>query len=199
MFPTMHVVYTVPPYLVPLVPGVDRLLGGGTIISLSSVRVRHHDGETAIEGVAIMESLMTKRYERWRDVFSREQVHRMALSTGGDLRDFFRLAQDCLIRVATAPDGRLPVSDSIITDAENHMRRNMLPIAENDKLWLKRIATQKRSVIEDIQKLPDLARLLDSHMVLNYRNGYDWYDVHPLVREEVMKAQEPPKAEEKHQ
>ncbi len=30
-----------------------------------------------------------------------------------------------------------------------------------------------------------LAHFLDNRMVLNYRNGSDWYDVHPLLREVV--------------
>jgi len=28
-------------------------------------------------------------------------------------------------------------------------------------------------------------RLLDSHLILYYRNDSSWYDIHPLVRAEV--------------
>ena len=30
-----------------------------------------------------------------------------------------------------------------------------------------------------------LARFLDSHFVLYFVNGKEWYDIHPLIREEV--------------
>jgi len=30
-----------------------------------------------------------------------------------------------------------------------------------------------------------LSRFLDTHLVLYLTNGEDWYDVHPLIRDEV--------------
>lgn len=33
--------------------------------------------------------------------------------------------------------------------------------------------------------LPQLARFFDTNLVLNYRNGEDWYDVHPLLADEL--------------
>ena len=30
-----------------------------------------------------------------------------------------------------------------------------------------------------------LTRFLDTHFVLYFRNGKEWYDIHPLIREEV--------------
>jgi hypothetical protein len=36
---------------------------------------------------------------------------------------------------------------------------------------------------------PDVSRLtrfLDTHFVLYLRNGEEWYDIHPLIREEVQ-------------
>ena len=38
---------------------------------------------------------------------------------------------------------------------------------------------------EMIEELPRLARFLDTSLVLNYHNGDDWYDVHPLIRQEI--------------
>ncbi len=33
----------------------------------------------------------------------------------------------------------------------------------------------------DRDKLPELARFLETHLILCYRNGKEWYDVHPLI------------------
>ena len=183
--PLLHVVYTIPPYLVPLVPGLGRVLGGGTIFSLTSIKVRGRDGEKLSQGLSLMERIMEKRNANWQQVLGREQLHRMALSTGGDLRDFFRLAQSCIVKAAMGTKGKLPLQDLILDDAENHLRRDMLPLAEADKEWLKRINETKKPGLKEIQHLPQLARFLDTHLVLNYRNGEDWYDVHPLLWSEL--------------
>jgi hypothetical protein len=37
-----------------------------------------------------------------------------------------------------------------------------------------------------LAQLPDLARFLDAHLVLCYRNGHEWYDLHPLIRDTVI-------------
>lgn len=186
--PLLHVVYTIPPYLVPLVPGLGRVLGGGTVFSLASIKVRGRDGDKLPQGLSFMERIMEKRGANWQDVFTREQLHRMALSTGGDLRDFFRLAQSCIVKAAMSPQGKLPLQDMTIDDAENHLRRDMLPLADADKEWLKRINQTKQTGLKEIQHLPQLARFLDTHLVLNYRNGDDWYDVHPLLWDELKRG-----------
>lgn len=198
-FPLLYVVYTIPPYLMPLAPGLGRLLGGGTIVNLPSVRVRKRNGEEDFEGLGLMKSLMLRRHEICRQAFTDQQIQRMALSTGGDLRDLFLLTRDCLIKLAIKADATLPMPDSIITDAESHMRRDMLPLPLEDKRWLKKIAQTKEPQFDSIQRPPHLARFFDTHLVLNYRNGDDWYDVHPLLREEVMKVEDLPEAEAKPQ
>ncbi|HYO56588.1 hypothetical protein, partial [Archangium sp.] len=186
--PLLHVVYTIPPYLVPLVPSLGRVLGGGTIFSLASIKVRGRDGEKLSQGLSFMERIMEKRGPNWQEVFTQEQLHRMALSTGGDLRDFFRLAQSCIVKAAMGTQGKLPLQDGTLDDAENHLRRDMLPLAEADKEWLKRINQTKQPGLKEIQHLPQLARFLDTHLVLNYRNGDDWYDVHPLLWDELKRG-----------
>lgn len=72
---------------------------------------------------------------------------------------------------------------------EDHLRREMLPIAAEDMAWLKKIAESKEPELETISALLQLARFFDTGMILNYRNGADWYDVHPLLRELVRNAE----------
>ena len=40
--------------------------------------------------------------------------------------------------------------------------------------------------------LYNLSRFFDTHLVLGYRNGGEWYDVHPLLRDEVARLAEEP-------
>lgn len=180
--PMLHVLYTVPPYVVPLSPGLGAKLGGGLIYNLPSIHVRNRDDSNDDKGVAILESILTKRCVEWEQVFSPEQIKDSAIMTGGDLREFFRLIRVALGKASTARDARLPVPEEVLEQTKNHLRREMLPIAEDDKKWLRKIADSKEVALATTERLPHLARFFDTNLVLNYRNGDDWYDVHPLLR-----------------
>jgi hypothetical protein len=69
--------------------------------------------------------------------------------------------------------------------AENAARNEMLPIPADHLGWLKRITLTHAPCLDKDSNLPTLAHFLDNRLVLNYRNGSDWYDVHPLLREVV--------------
>jgi hypothetical protein len=181
--PLMHVVYTIPPYLTALAPSIGGLYGG-MIYTLPSIRVRSRTGKEDQQGLELMRRIVQRRHERWREFLSVDQVDSISLATGGDLRDFFRLLRYCLARADSAD--RLPISDRIVTQARQHLRREMQLSAE-DRKWLAKIAKTKRSEMETVTQLPHLARFLDSHVVLNYRNG-DGYDVHPLLQDELRES-----------
>ena len=184
-FPLLHVVYTIPPYLTPLTPGLGRLLGGGTVCNLPSVHIRTRDGAPDPRGVAVMQHIMKRRYAEWHEIFTPAQLEHLALMTGGDLREFFRFAKDCLTRAASLPDASLPLPDNVLQDAENHLRRDLLPIAEEDATWMRKIAASRKPELESIRALPRLARFFDTYLVLTYRNAADWYDIHPLLRNAI--------------
>lgn len=181
--PLLHVVYTIPPYLTPLAPGLGRHLGGGMVCYLPSVHVFSQDGTPDPQGLEVMRKVVDCRYNAWGEVFTAEQIARMATATGGDFRDFFRLISGTLVKAVNLPS--LPVTDTVIEEAENHLRRDMLPIAEEDMAWLREIARTKDSRLKTIAELPRLARFFDTSLVLNYRNGDYWYDVHPLLKKIV--------------
>jgi len=178
----MHVVYTVPPYLPPLVPGLGRNLGTASN-TLPSLHVRKKgDGADDPEGLKILSDIVAHRFERWSEVFTPDAIQRMGRNTAGDLRDFFRLIREVLSQVSIARSAALPVQDGVLEEAENKLRREMLPIADADRAWLKRISESKSAELPGVKDLPTLARYFDTNLIQNYRNGEDWYDVHPLIR-----------------
>lgn len=187
--PLLHVVYTIPPYLTPLAPNTGRFLGGGPLYCLPSVHVLKRDGNPDKQGLKIMEQIISKRWNEWEKVFTKSQIHNLARASGGDIRDFFRLVRDCLVS-ANSRDIDLPVDDKTIKDVKNHLRRNMLPIAKEDLNWLRRIAKSHEPELEKKDDLNQLAYFFDSSLVLNYRNGDDWYGVHPLLTKELEKDSE---------
>jgi hypothetical protein len=64
----------------------------------------------------------------------------------------------------------------------------MLPIADNDRAWLRKIMASHKAELPSLDALPDFARLQEGKYLLHYRNGEDWYDVHPLLRLEVKNS-----------
>ena len=187
-FPGAHVVYSVPPYLSALTANLSALYNS-QMIFLASVHVFEAPmagvhRRPSERGLTQMRRLVDLRFQEWRAIFAQASIDQLARSTGGDIRDFFRLIQACLVKGAS-PGVSLPIGDSVLTDVVNTMRREMLPIADDDKDWLKEIATSHQAELKSLDKLSTLGRYFDTRLVLDYRNGHDWYDVNPLLWEIV--------------
>jgi hypothetical protein len=182
--PMLHVVYTVPPYLSILASGAGSLMGGAAVRRLVSTHI-FQDRSRAPDpaGVHIMREVIAKRFRRWEEILSPPALDRLALSSGGDLREFFRLVRLCLPSVQH--DSQLPLTADGVSHVEKSARAEMLPIPADHLSWLQDIARTHDTCLQSDDKLPLLAHFLDNRLVLNYRNGSDWYDVHPLLREVV--------------
>ena len=182
-------VYTVPPYLSILAAGAGALMGGATVRRLVSTHIFvDRSRQIDPEGLALLRRVINKRHTGWGRVFSVEAVDRLAVSSGGDLREFFRLLRQCL--PAVRDDAQLPLTAAGVGHVETAARAEMLPIPADQLDWLKRITATHDTCLQADDKLPLLAHFLDNRLVLNYRNGSDWYDVHPLLRD-VVDAHEP--------
>jgi len=188
-FTALNIVYTVPPYLSALAGALGSVYAGGRIYALPSVHIYEccpQPGEEPapyLQGIAKMRDVVEKRVPQWRDFFTEAQLARLAQHSGGDLRDYLRMMRLAVARVLQS--GQLPIPDALITDAENAVRNDMLPIADDDRDWLHRITVSHKPELPSLDSLPDFARLQEGKYLLHYRNGEDWYDVHPLLRAEV--------------
>jgi hypothetical protein len=81
----------------------------------------------------------------------------------------------------------LPVTEEVVDAAIVAVRRQFMPIAVENARWLHQIARLRQTALmtdrhEDVNRL---TRFLDTHFVLYFTNGEEWYDIHPLIREEV--------------
>ena len=180
----LHVVFTVPPYLSILAAGAGALMGGATVRRLVSTHIfMDRSREVDPTGLELMRRVIAKRYLGWNKIFTSEALDQLAVSSGGDLREYFRLLRQCLPSVRD--DSQLPLSAAAIAHVEVSARAEMLPIPADQLDWLKKISTSHDTCLEADDKLPLLAHFLDNRLVLNYRNGSDWYDVHPLLRKVV--------------
>jgi len=187
-FTGVSVVYTVPPYLQALVGALGQLYAGGRIYALPSVHVYECCPEPGLPpqisdlGVSKMLEIVRRRFPQCDEIVAIDDLRRLAQHSGGDLRDFFRMLR---LAVTRAPSDGVPLPPRVITNAENAVRADMLPIADDDRAWLKRIADSHSAELPSLDRLPEFARLQQGKYLLQYRNGADWYDVHPLLRGEL--------------
>lgn len=184
-FPYLHVVYSVPPWLKIKSPGVAGLYDSSQ--QIPCVKVRDMDGSPCRAGLDVLEKLVRRRGDWERLLGNWEALEDLCLASGGYLRDLFRLMQS-LLRLCR---GRaLPASEDVIELVKHEIRNSYLPIANEDALWLDRIATSHGAELEDGERLHELSRYFDTHLVLSYRNGDEWWSVHPLVAEQVRQQAE---------
>ena len=180
-FPHLHVVYTVPPYLKIRYGNIGALYEPGGVRMLPALKLRAKSGERCQQGHDAMERIVRARGDWEKLLGRRAALDRLIENSGGHLRDLLRLLAEVLRRAKA-----LPVPDSTVDAAINQMRTEFLPIADDDARWLAAIARSHQTALPDTGKLPDLARFFDAHLALCYRNGDEWYDVHPLVAEHVI-------------
>lgn len=90
-FDFLHLVYTVPPFLIPLAPKAGQNLGGHSIVSWPNIHVRDRHGTPDESGLSVMRKIIERRHNNWESIFSKDQLNRLAASSGGDVRDYFRL------------------------------------------------------------------------------------------------------------
>lgn len=183
--PLVHMVYTVPPYLSVLASGAGALMGGAAVRRLVSTHVfLDRSREVDKQGLALLKKVVARRYPDCPKMFEDTALDQLAISSGGDLRELFRLVRQCL--TAVQDDEQLPLSAAAIAHVEKSARAEMLPIPLDQLSWLKQIADSHEAHLQSNDDLPLLAHFLDNRLVMNYRNGSDWYDVHPLLRELVQ-------------
>lgn len=193
--PYLHVVYTVPPWLQFSSPNTARTL------MVPCVRQWNNDADRTVcdEGFAALHSLAARRFGKggYARVFgaSSDEPHpnarKIIAACGGHFKDLLYMFRQVLLRAK-----ELPVSEDIVGAAISDMRGHLLPIAVEDAHWLKKIGDLRDVALptakpEDVQRL---TRFLDNHFVLYLKNGSAWYDIHPLIREEVARivAKNPP-------
>jgi hypothetical protein len=191
--PYIHSVFTVPPWLKFVLPNAVQITLLCTVHLWNNDDIRSHS-DPAWD---VFRSLVKRRLgdEGLQRLFGPQPgqqmlVDQMIAVCGGHFRDLLRLLRDAVVRATALPG--LPATPLLIVDAINAARRDFLPIAQDDAKWLADIARVRATALPSTGAAPvnRLARFLDSHFVLYFVNGKEWYDIHPLIREEVMEVVE---------
>ncbi len=185
--PMLHVVISIPPYLSTAAPNVASTLGSSPQVTLPSIHVRNRVGSEDEAGLNILGDIVKKRCENTlSELITEDHLRSLAFASGGDLRDFFNLIRAAVTKASTQMPITLPIVGTIIEQAKESLQRSMLPITDDDVRWLHKVMHSKQAELESLEDLPRLGRLFDYNLIINYRNGDDWYDIHPLIEEYVV-------------
>jgi hypothetical protein len=183
--PGLLTVYSVPPYLANLAN-----LGNRTkVFQMASVAVcRCPRGalrrQAREEGLAALRELVTRRFERWPVVLRPEALDRLALVSGGDIRQLLRRLLQYVVDEAFFAQERLPLgADDSILDAviERHQVELEQLVARDEYAFLADIGERNRIALPSGSALIAAARLLDIRAVMNYREEAEWVDINPLL------------------
>lgn len=183
-FEGIHVVYSVPAFLLLDADTLHDVFDGGNVRPWTALHVRHRDPNGALvedrETVDRLAGLVEQRVDWTRFLADRTALDALILASGGYLRDLFDLLWGA---VADASPVQKATPSRVI-----QQQRLGYPNLFGDDIELLRIIAKER----DLRGVPSqgrdrVARFLDSHLVLPYLNGSFWYDVHPIVKDEVMR------------
>ncbi|MCB9743838.1 MAG: hypothetical protein H6741_17460 [Alphaproteobacteria bacterium] len=179
--PYIHTIYTVPPWLRLQAAGIggDRFDG---YVHIPCIKVKKRDGAPCEAGLAVLREVAGGRGDLDWLLGSKQAFQELALVSGGYLRDLFRLlsfiVRDANVHGVPSSRRELAVQD---------LRNAYMGFTNRDSVWLRRIAETHEVSTDSREEIQDLARFLDTHLVLGYRNGEDWYDVHPVILGDVHK------------
>jgi hypothetical protein len=187
--PYMQMVYTVPPWLK---FRVKRINIAKVLLIISSVKQWESNSTRTPypNGTIALRNMLRKRFggANMAQLFGPDDtlVDQLIHNCGGHFRDLLLLCSRVILRARKLPN--LPVTQEIIDNAINEVRREFLPLSNQDALWLQAISETHDANLEDSGEDADrLARFLDSHTVLYINDSKEWYDVHPIIRDEVKR------------
>lgn len=192
-FDAISVVYTAPPYLHAILPGVST--GFTCSLSLPNFKVmqRPQNGDCAPHqsGIDQMVEIVARRFPEWPDALAKPVLEHLAWLSGGNARRYFELIRNTLLNAALAQSD-LPIAQldaGPVLQAISKASEPLQWLNAPDRLWLERFKQHTENPSEYItdlaSDLPSIIRLFDHSLVLNYQNGSVWYQVPPLVRDHV--------------
>lgn len=184
--PGWTVVYSVPPLLGKLSPGIASAWGMSRTYALTSAHVfqdrSHQLDQTTVDGKLL--PLLQKRLgEDWPQLLSAPQLRQLVEKTGGDLRDLLRCTRAVLLKGLMKQS--FPVLPDMLKEAFADMRRPYLPLsqASRERLLVVDRTFEVGELLEDDHQWSVVMSDLAQKRLLMYLNGQEWYGVHPLLRD----------------
>lgn len=186
--PNCHTVITVPPYTGFFGKALQKSFGGRSHKPLPAVKViDRKTREPYKAGVEAMIKVLGKRVDL-DAIFGtthRQCLEDLVFNSAGHLKTALLFLQSLIFDLAGSDTGQIPrITQNILADfkeeANNAVRPEDIPALE-----LIRRETSLENLTRD--QLYSLSRFIDSNYVLCYQNGEGWFQVHPLLMDNVAR------------
>lgn len=184
-----QIVYSVAPYMLKLRPQLGALYGNAAIIHLTSLHIFQKRSRDLDEkgGVPLVMEIIRRRYPDYASLIPDPVMKQIIEYSGGDLRDLFRL-----LRLVLSVLDKAENVEAAFEYARAQMRRDMTWLSEQSLERLRAVHATHAPLLRTDQDRDLLVQDLELKRVLLYRNGDDWYDIHPLLRDLI---EAPPRAD----
>lgn len=183
--PQWQTVYSVPPLLTKLAPGVLTVVSAARLYQLTSAHVfvdrSSAPDEVMLQRLFLLVDRRCGGADVRRQFIADAELRRVVLGSGGDLRDLIRLLRlAALFAYDLVP---LPIEAGVIDAVFDDWRNAYLPLAEDTAARLAAVlADHQPRIVTDDDWFDVMGDLAEKRLLL-YRNGTDWYGVHPLLRD----------------
>lgn len=182
------VVYSVPPLLHKLAPGIANAFGATATYFLTSAHVFKDRTDTIDEKTVSSKLIPLVKKRIGENVVAQlindAEIRDIIEKTGGDLRDLIRAIRAVLL-AALGDKNNFPVNKSHLTQVYNDLRRPYLPLPTNTLERLAHVAKTHSVLLHDQSEWQNVISDLAQKRLLLYLNGTEWYGVHPLLRDSV--------------
>lgn len=188
--PGWHIIYTVPPWLHLAHPRSEGLNCFLPCLKLWRKPMPDQQRQPDEDGWAKMRELIWRRagHENMDLLFgqadshgTRPLVERMIEFSGGHFRDLFLIISKCVLAAR-----ELPITAAHVDAAIGNLAQSM-SVSEADSIILREVHRTHEDCRPNRETATTMnhALLLDHHLILEYRNGRAWFDVHPAIVEDV--------------
>jgi|GEM_PF-676322 len=155
--------------------GYDR---GWQVLPMVKVAERDAARTDFRPGIDRLVELVERRLPVGEVFGSRGLVERMVRASGGYPKDLLRLVREVLYTSKSFPATSADVDRVIDRLTEAYAQT----VREPARAMLTEVAATHAIPDGDAARAAAFGRLLEQWLVLAYRNGSEWYDVHPLAR-----------------
>jgi hypothetical protein len=145
---------------------------------LPMVKVIEQDGRAYGSGIDKLLDLVGRRIDVPRVFGGSATLRELVLASGGYPKDLLRMVREVLYQKSPFPANSADVTRVIDRLVESY-RHELLG---SDLVQLTEVADTHAVPVGSGATPAMFGRLLEHWFVLAYRNGSEWYDVHPLVR-----------------
>jgi hypothetical protein len=186
--PSIHAVYTAPPWLKFMLPGTVQLL----LLSTPHLWDNQPHRPDCMPAWDVFRQLVRRRLgdEGLSRLFGTGEAQAKAVDAligvcGGHVRDLLLLLREAVIRADMS--GQLPLSERAIQQVISTVRQDFTSISQEDAKWLSDIGRVRKTGLPNLEPatVNRLARFFDNHHALYFKNDDEWFDIHPMIRQEV--------------